>query len=807
MLRRWQGFANGIAAAAFSPGGRLALLASVGRKKGDAWLAGTDLDLHLWDLREGKEMQAFSGHRAEVYCIAISTDGRLALSGGRDRIIRMWEVPGGKEINRLVGHTNTVNSVVFSPDGKYALSGGSDQTVRYWDLERGVEVRQLPGHQDLVWAVALSPDGRQALSAGGYQPGPDNKGLVPGNKDFAVRLWDVTTGKELRRFEGHTDVVSAVAFLPDGRRILTAGADRTVRLWQVSSGRQMHAFTGHTKLISALAVSPDGRRALSGGGGGQLKMWELPAEVTDLVRTLRDGPTPAQRVRAAEQLAFYGAEARDAVPDLLRAAAGEDHALRKASLAALVLIGKPRVDDLPLLEPLLQASAPLELRRHVLDSLALLGPEAKSATSSIVALLKDAEVEIRVQAARALGRLGPASRGTVHAPLVEALRDPEPAVGKAAREALTALGPTDADDVKTFAGLLGDQSEPVRRYALDSLTAMKETARPALTELARTAGKDASVELRRLALHSLTVIAPRDRVTLDALRAALADSDATVARQAVTALAATDLALALPGLLSALEHADAAVVKAADEALTNTKWEKTHARMLGEALPMAAPKAQERLLKALAGLGADAVDALPALRALLKKREGKDALPIIEAIGTMGAAAKAAGPELVPFLKRDPKAKEHPVALATAHVLVEIEATETAEGVPLLVSALRIENEQEASLERREKAGKALLKIGKPAVPQLARSLEGEFYIGQARTPAGLARAVARIRVIEVLATMGAKAAATPDVFRVLNYLERNEPYPEVRQAAQAARVMLMKKEEPPPGDGQGKDK
>src|SRR5262249_1608275 len=69
-------------------------------------------------------------------------------------------------------------------DGKLLLTGGEDSTVRLWDLETGKEVRRFEGHEGKVRAVAFSADGKQAVS-----------GTILG--DPTLRVWGVETGKEL----------------------------------------------------------------------------------------------------------------------------------------------------------------------------------------------------------------------------------------------------------------------------------------------------------------------------------------------------------------------------------------------------------------------------------------------------------------------------------------------------------------------------------------------------------------------------------------------------------------------------------
>src|SRR5882724_5366330 len=80
-----------------------------------------------------------------------------------------------------LAHPKPVHSVVFSPDSRTLLSGGDDGNVRVWDVATRREVRRWKGHEGGVLALALTGDGKTLATAG---------------RDGSVRRWDVTTGKE-----------------------------------------------------------------------------------------------------------------------------------------------------------------------------------------------------------------------------------------------------------------------------------------------------------------------------------------------------------------------------------------------------------------------------------------------------------------------------------------------------------------------------------------------------------------------------------------------------------------------------------
>jgi WD40 repeat protein len=236
-----------------------------------------DRTMILWDRETGQVIRRFKEQGGWIQSVAIAPDGRRALSGGEDTILRLWDLESGDVIREFRGHTEWIFSVAFSPDGRlaYSTSGGfvrggwqhgKDAAIRVWDVETGREVRRMEGHRGIVRSVAVSPDGRRILSGG---------------RDSAVILWDAETGAEIRRFHGHgTDEVVCVAFLPDDRRAVSGGGDidRTIRVWDVETGQEIHRFRGLTQGLTWLAVSPDGRRLISSHSGGpELLLWDLDA--------------------------------------------------------------------------------------------------------------------------------------------------------------------------------------------------------------------------------------------------------------------------------------------------------------------------------------------------------------------------------------------------------------------------------------------------------------------------------------------------------------------------------------------------
>ncbi|QDI81435.1 c-type cytochrome [Methylorubrum populi] len=184
------------------------------------------------------------GHGGPVRALAITADGRLAVSGGFDQAAIVWGLDTGAALSVLRFHDGAVNAVAALPDGRFA-SGSEDGRIALWRLGQTEPERVLEGHTGPVAGLAVAPDGSVLASAAW---------------DGTARLWPLAGGAA-RVLEGHRGNVNAVAFLPDGRPV-TAGVDATVRIWT----REGEAAVTATlpSALSAVAVTADGRIAAAG---------------------------------------------------------------------------------------------------------------------------------------------------------------------------------------------------------------------------------------------------------------------------------------------------------------------------------------------------------------------------------------------------------------------------------------------------------------------------------------------------------------------------------------------------------------
>jgi WD40 repeat protein len=243
-----------------------------------------DGTLQLWSLDEpttplivGRGGDLMEG----ITSLAVTPQGK-AVCGLLNATVRVWDLDRGQQIWARRGHADIVTSVAVTPDGRRAVSGSNDGTLVVWDLERGKGVTRLPAHEDLITAVVTTPDGRWAIS-GAY--------------DQLVKVWDIepaSDGGHLARrrrrrqeqasllhvLTGHTDDVVSLAVTPDGRNVISASSDATLIVWplvgETSGGlAEPLVLRGHAGGVTSVAVTSDGRRCASTSWDATVRVWDV----------------------------------------------------------------------------------------------------------------------------------------------------------------------------------------------------------------------------------------------------------------------------------------------------------------------------------------------------------------------------------------------------------------------------------------------------------------------------------------------------------------------------------------------------
>jgi RNA polymerase sigma factor (sigma-70 family) len=265
--------------------------------------------IFLRDAATGKELRHFASRQDMVMCAAFAPDGKTLVTGSWEGLatwnggtVRLWEVATGKEARRLPRQQKGIAGVVFSPDGKRLATAGADNTVRLWDPVTGKELGRVTTAQRWAGAVTFSPDGKLLAYAGKDRPAlldvatgkpgralrrlpesataltfsADGRLLLGGLADGTLAVWDVGTGKALRRWHGHTHSVSLLRLAPDGKTLASASHfEGALRLWELAGGKEVLPLAGHRGPARPLYFSADGRRLLTTGRDNTLRGWDL----------------------------------------------------------------------------------------------------------------------------------------------------------------------------------------------------------------------------------------------------------------------------------------------------------------------------------------------------------------------------------------------------------------------------------------------------------------------------------------------------------------------------------------------------
>jgi WD40 repeat protein len=269
--------------------------------------------LVLWDLETGAKVRAFEVSDEPISWVALSPDGKRALSVGHWKTekppapagflqspwhldkhlysLKLWDATDGRLI-RCLSNDCGMWPTIFSTDGAHCVLGHVESDIPYgqkqkwalkkWSSDSGLsaaQVTMVPAwHATEIWSIGFSPSAKY-VAIGHYA---------------GVSLWNLATGK-LEWYHDNqvlrqgavvsTWSVTAIAFSPDGKRLVVSGpgmhrtnllprtANAGMAVLDSATGKLVPGFSATSQWVSAVSFTPDGNRLVGAVVEG-IQFWD-----------------------------------------------------------------------------------------------------------------------------------------------------------------------------------------------------------------------------------------------------------------------------------------------------------------------------------------------------------------------------------------------------------------------------------------------------------------------------------------------------------------------------------------------------
>jgi WD40 repeat protein len=198
--------------------------------------------------------QKLSGHTDAVHAVAVTPDGKFAITGSRDGFIKYWNTNTGECEKTFDGCTGLIYAMTMTPDGKYLITGNFIGRLAVYTFETGMYKGSLKAHEGAVETIICSPDGKKVISSTSY--------------DYEVIVWDITNIEEscwnpvAETYEhllmGGLQIMRHLAMSYDGTRVFGVSQDGSCGYWSLPSRKYTQLVRGESPFLKGMtAISKD----------------------------------------------------------------------------------------------------------------------------------------------------------------------------------------------------------------------------------------------------------------------------------------------------------------------------------------------------------------------------------------------------------------------------------------------------------------------------------------------------------------------------------------------------------------------
>jgi WD40 repeat protein len=216
-----------------------------------------DARIILLDAGTGKMQRVLKGHESMVSAVLFIDGGKRILSASWDKTTRVWTRAGVQGTHVLKQNDQVKALTVWEPSQRGA-AGARDGEVRIFSTTSLRSLKSFRGHAADISGLSFVREGTQ---------------LVTASYDGECRLWDLRSSQMLSSLGKYNERIRSLGTMPDESRIFLGMHSGEIQSVGLDNPKDMRRFAGHSDVVTSLSVDPSGKYLLSGSMDRTVRLW------------------------------------------------------------------------------------------------------------------------------------------------------------------------------------------------------------------------------------------------------------------------------------------------------------------------------------------------------------------------------------------------------------------------------------------------------------------------------------------------------------------------------------------------------